>query len=317
MSSRRLVAALVLAACGSSAPVVKQAPPPPPTPTTPKPTAGPSDDLSLLPLDSEIVLGVDFAQLSHSDVWQKYITPKLTKIDGLQKFQALCGFDLLSSLKSVAIGIRDADKSPSGLIVLHGLDRAKSMTCFDNEGIAEVEKDGTKVVMDGPAVLITDKQGEHVGFTFVDDTTAVAVIGADGTTKDSVGRATDGTHGIKGSAAFAAMYNDLNKHDSIWLLARGSALSQLSAVGVNAKAVFGSMNVTDGVALDARIRFATPDETTRVVAMLQSQFANAQFKAFFDRLDCNSDGSDAHIVVAASHDRLATMAGMLGVAAGP
>jgi hypothetical protein len=301
----------VLAGCGSSAPAVKQAPPLPPKP------AAATDDLSLLPLDSEIVLGVDVTQLSHSEVWQKYITPKLTKFDGLQKFKALCGFDLLASLKSVAVGIRNPEKSPSGLIVLHGLDRAKSMTCFDNEGIAEVEKDGTKVVMDGPAVLLTNNEGEHVGFTFVDDTTAVAVIGADGATKDSIGRASDGTHGIKGSAAFAAMYDDLNKHDSIWLLARGSALSQLTAMGVNAKAVFGSVNVTDGVALDARIRFGTPDETSRVVTMLQGQFANGQVKAFFDRLDCTSDGSDAHIVVAASQNKLATMAGMLGIAAGP
>lgn len=312
--ARAAAVALVLAACGgSSAPVANKPAPPPPAP---KPAAA-TDDLSLLPLDSEIVLGVDFAQLSNSAVWRSYIAPKVGQLDGLQKFKTLCGFDLLTSLKSVAVGIRDPQKSASGIIVLRGLDRAKSMTCFDNDGIAEVQKDGTKVVMDGGVALLTNPAGEHVGFTFVDDSTAIAVIGDGGATKESVAAATNGTHGIKGSPAFVAMYGELNSHDSIWLLARGSALAELSALGVKPLAVFGSVNVTDGVAIDARIRFGTPDETTNVVTMLQGQFANPQFKAFFDQLDVASDKSDAHIQVRSGHDKLATLAGMFGLSAAP
>jgi hypothetical protein len=310
--ARAAAAALAVAAACQSSPK-----PPPVAPQVTPPAVKPSapDDFALLPVDSELVFGVDFAQLSHSAVWQTYVEPKLAAVDGLQKFKALCGFDLVASLQSFAVGIRDMSSS-SGMIVLHGLDRAKSMTCFDNDGLAEVQKDGTKVVIDHDVVLLTDPAGRHIGFTFVDDKTAVAVIGPDGVSHDSVRGVTAGTRGLKTSPAFLEMYGELKKHGSIWIVARGGALADLASAGISASAALASIDVGDGVALDARLRFTTPDLTTTFVSLAQSQLANPQIKGFFDQLDVTADGNDAHIAVAMTHEKLATVAGMLGIVAG-
>jgi hypothetical protein len=306
-----LVAAVLTAACHSSSPPARPAPPAP----TPAAKHGPTDDLSLLPIDSEIVFGVDFSQLSHSAIWQKYFASKIGDFGGIEKFKTLCGFDPLASLQSLAVGFRDVNAAnPTGMIVLHGYDRAKSMTCFDNEGLAEVQKDGTKVVIDGQVVMLSDSdpKGRNLGFTFVDDRTAVAVLGADGASKDSIQRATAGVRGLNGSPAFVEMYDQLNRRDTMWMLVRGKSLSELEALGVKAKALFGSVNVTSGITIDARIRLTTPDEANQLVTMLQAQIANPQVKTLFDQLDINADGSDIHIALAMSEDKVAAFAGLIG-----
>jgi hypothetical protein len=307
-------------ACHSSPPPAQpgqqgqaaQAAPPAATPRT-----GPTDDMSLLPIDSEVVFGINFSALAQSALWQKYVVPKLTTIDGLQKFKTLCGFDPLASLQSLALGFRDINApNPTGMVVLHGFDRAKSMTCFDNDGVAEVQKDGTKVVIDGGFVMITDTSGKQVGFTFVDDKTAVAVIGPDGGSKESIEHATTGARGLATSSAFVEMYSQLNKRDSLWFLVRGGALASAAAMGIKPKAAFGSLNVTDGLTLDARVRLNTPDETKNLVSMAETQIANPQVKAFFDQLDVTAEGVDARFVVAMSEAKIATLVGMLGGAFG-
>ncbi|HSD88668.1 MAG TPA: RNA polymerase sigma factor, partial [Kofleriaceae bacterium] len=133
-------------------------------------------DLALLPADADAVIGLNFAQVSHSALWKQYIAPQLAGVDGIRQFEALCGFDPLASLGSVSIGLKGLgqDDNTTGVVVVHGFEKAKAMSCFDQKGVPEAEKDGSKVTIDGDVVLITDATThEHGAFTFINNTTAL------------------------------------------------------------------------------------------------------------------------------------------------
>src|SRR5262249_42185908 len=71
---------------------------------------GSSDDLSLLPVDSEVVLGINFGQVQQSPLWKQFVEPKLQgsgeMAAKLAEFKAKCGYDAMGSIKSVSLGAK-------------------------------------------------------------------------------------------------------------------------------------------------------------------------------------------------------------------
>jgi len=271
------------------------------------------DDLALLPVDSEAVIGINFAQLSQSALWKQYVAPKIATAPGMDKFKALCGFDPMDSLKSIAIGMKNlgGGGDPTGAIVVHGYNKSKAMSCFDKQGVSDVEKDGSKVSIDGDVVMITDKSGKQFGFTFVNDDTALAVLGPDASTKDGIKKVAGGGGALKTSPAFVEMFQKINTQDSLWMVLNGSspAFAKASAMGIKMKALFGSLNVTDGLSANFRLRLNTPDEATNMVAMAKGQLGQA--KQFFDKIDVTSDGADVKFDIAMSKEKLQSLVGMM------
>jgi len=271
------------------------------------------DDLALLPVDSEAVIGINFAQLSQSALWKQYVAPKISTAPGMDKFKALCGFDPMDSLKSISIGMKNlgGGGDPTGAIVVHGYNKSKAMSCFDKQGVSDVEKDGSKVSIDGDVVMITDKGGKQFGFTFVNDDTALAVLGPDASTKDGIKKVAGGGGALKTSPAFVEMFQKINTSDSLWMVLNGSspAFAKASAMGIKMKALFGSLNVTDGLSANFRLRLNTPDEATNMVAMAKGQLGQA--KQFFDKIDVTSDGADVKFDIAMSKEKLQSMVGMM------
>jgi RNA polymerase sigma factor (sigma-70 family) len=171
-------------------------------------------DLALLPADSDAVIGFNFAQVRQSTLWQRFVAPQLAQDDGIREFTTLCGFDPLASLGSVSLGLKGlgSNGSMSGTIVIHGFDKTKAMTCFDQHGVADAEKEGTKVTIDGGVVLISHPD-QQAGFTFVDDTTAVIVLGPEAATKEGVLRVAAGGGTLATSSAFAETLSYVNTDD--------------------------------------------------------------------------------------------------------
>ena len=110
------------------------------------------------------------------------------------------------------------------------------------------------------------------------------------------------------------MYSKINTKESMWLLINGNApfMAKAAQAGVKPKAVFGSVNVTDGLTVDMRIRLGSPDEATQLVNMAKGQTNNPQVKAMFDKLDVTADGADAKIAIAMSNAKLQQLIGMVG-----
>ena len=275
--------------------------------------AGATDDLSLLPADSEGVFSINFGQVQQSALWKQYVAPKLASATTPASRSSRPSVATIQSSRS-SRSLRHEEglggTSPTGVVVVRGLDKTKSMTCFDKD-VADAEKDGSKVVIDGDVALITDKSGKQFGFTFVNDSTAVAVIGPDGATKDGVKKVASGGGALKTSPAFVDMYSKIKTGDSLWLVINGSALAG-APLPVKLKAAFGSINVTDGLTLDVRVRTATADEATSLQTLVKGQTNNPQVKEFFDKLEVGTDGTDLTVSVGMSAEKLKMLAGLAG-----
>src|SRR3569623_2841275 len=123
---------------------------------TPVAGAG-ADDLSLLPVDSEMVMGLNFAQLQQSALWKQF-SPKLMEkaSAGLAEFTVACGFAPLEAVKSVSMGLSGlGGQAPDGVIVVHGPEKAKEMACV-GKAKEEVSKKGTDITVDGDVFIVKD-----------------------------------------------------------------------------------------------------------------------------------------------------------------
>lgn len=284
-------------------------------------------DLALLPLDSEVVMGLNWAQLQKSDLWKQFVAPKLAEslnaAPGYAKFKDACGFDPITTIQSVSAGVKNvgdtgANAQPTGAFVVHGLEKAKVMGCLD-KAKEEAKKDGSEITVDGDVVLVKDAKGTNVGFTFTNDTTLLAVIGAQAT-KAGITEAAAGKSTLATSPTFTDMYSKVNSGDTVWMLMNGNskAFDKMPIPGAKLKAVFGSLNVTDGLSLDMRARFDSPDKAAELANMGKMQAAQAQ--KMFDKLDISADGADVHVQVGLSQQKLQELikqfGGMLGGAMG-
>jgi hypothetical protein len=283
---------------------------------------GTGEDLSLLPLDSELVLGINISQVQQSALWKQFVEPKLMTGDTLHKmteFKAKCGFDPMSAVKSVTIGMKGVggDK-PDGVVVVHGLDKTKLWSCVDTMK-DEMTKDGTQFSRDGDVGLFKDKMGNSIAMTFVNDSTLLAVIGEKANAA-GVKLAAAGGSTLKSSPPFLDMYSKVNTGDSLWGLMNGAskAFDKMSSLGVKPKAMFGSINVTDGLSLDLRMRLETPDAAAQLATMGKTQLQQAA--KMFDKADVTNDGSDVRFSIVLSNQKLQALisqfAGLVGAFGG-
>jgi hypothetical protein len=289
----------------------------------PKKVAGAGDDVAYLPLDSEVVGGLDFAQIQTSSLWKKFVQPLLMSGDAQKKiaeFKAMCGIDPMTAISRVSFGLKGVGggNPPEGVFVAHGVSKAKLTACFAKQKPSP----GTEVKVDGPVAIIKPKDGQPFAITFLNDTTALGVIGTNAT-KAGVLEAAKGTKALKTSTAFMEMYGKTRTQDTLWMLINGNApaFSKVgSAMGGKAKAMFGSVNVGKDVTANFRIRLATPADATQFASSIQGQVQQAQ--ALVDKATVGSDGSDVTISIAISNTKLENLIKMIqggggGSTAGP
>jgi len=273
-------------------------------------------DLGLLPADAEAVLGINFAQVRESALWKRYAAPLLAHVDGIREFETLCGFDPLASLGSLAVGLKglNSNNGLSGAIVIHGFEKAKALTCFDKHGLPDAERDGSKIAIDGDVVLMTDREGHHTAFTFIDNTTALIVIGPEAATREGVERIAGGDSGLRTSTTYGSTLQYINTDDSLWLMASGTspliaeinkALAPITPVQLGASYL--AMHVSDSLAVDVGVHLGSPETVATLVAAIQAQMSSpAALLAtqLCDQLDVTADGSDLIVSLAISGDQL-------------
>ncbi|MBS1123969.1 MAG: hypothetical protein H6Q90_6197, partial [Deltaproteobacteria bacterium] len=292
---------VVALAFGFSAPVVADARPV--AKKLPAPAAS-GDDLSLLPVDSEFVGGLDVGQLQQSFLWKQYVEPLLTTDVQKQmtEFKNLCGVDPMKVVTRISFGLKGLTTgAPDGVIVAHGVPKAKLVACF-----AQISKDkklGDEVTVDGDVLISNSKDGRPVAFTFVNDSTALIVVGSSAT-KAGVRTTAKGGTALRTSAAFVDLYKKTKITDTLWILMNGNskAFDALSQMGVKPKAVFGSINVVQDLQLDMRMRLDSAD-VAKLLA-IQAQGPVTQAAAMFDQLAVASDGADVRVTLALSDAKL-------------
>jgi hypothetical protein len=115
------------------------------------------------------------------------------------------------------------------------------------------------------------------------------------------------------------LFANINSDDPLWLVVVPSSpvfgeingsLAAFTAFRVSA--MYGSIDVTDSLVVEAGVRLGSPDQVAALVAELQKrldQYAAAGSLArFFTQLDVNSDGGDLVVSVAANTAQLVNIA---------
>ncbi|MBA2543799.1 MAG: hypothetical protein H0V17_29415 [Deltaproteobacteria bacterium] len=309
---------LIAAACGkgdkpSDKPAGKPADPATPAdkpaepavkPTTPEAPAAKikqatnTADLALLPIDSDQVLGVNLALIQTSPMWKEFIAPRVMSDDvkaRLDEIKQKCNFDPMAVVKSASIGLKDGAAGKEGVVVVHGPDKAAVTACAEK---MKTDKDAkVDITQDGDVTILKPKSAgpdtPSIAFMFTSDDTAVIVVGPKATGA-GVKAVVAATGGLSTSNAFVDMYNRLETEKSLWMLMNGKAkaFQPLAMAGVKPSHVFGSLDVSDGLNLDLRMRLASQDQATQAATMMKSQLAPAAGMLNIDKIDVGADGQD-------------------------
>jgi RNA polymerase sigma factor (sigma-70 family) len=277
-------------------------------------------DLGLLPADADVVFGIDMARIKGSALWQMFVAPQLGNATGLHEFAAKCGFDPLASLSSVSIGVRGVATHgrAAGTIVIHGFDKAKAWACLRTQ-----QWDGpnayTSVTVDGDVLLLTHTHGS-AGITFINDSTALVVFSTGTITKATMDSVTTGDSGLEASPAFADLFHNINSDDPLWfvigpsssLFTKVNAAIATKLPDLQVNALYGSIDITDAISVQAGMRLATADQVNGLVAKIQPEIdklvANHTLSEYFDQLDVNADGGDVIVSLAVNASQLINMA---------
>ena len=273
---------------------------------------GDKDDLSLIPVDAEAVIGVNWVQLQQSPLWKQFVEPEMMKDADFQAFvkdfKDRCGFDPMTSVKKMTVGLKKlGDDTPEGVMVMHGPDKAKTLACLENDKWrAEAAKEKVTIKREGEIVTLVGEDNASAGITFIGDNRVLVVVGT-GVTPDAVTAAAKASSTLSTSPSFVDMHGKIAKHadkQSLWFLMNGNSkiFEEASALGLRPKAVFGSLSVTDGMSADVRARLDSPDQATQTVSAMKGQLAS--MSSMFDKLELTSDGADVKLEAAASKDKL-------------
>lgn len=275
----------------------------------------PKDDLAFLPADSELVLGVDFAQIKKSALWAQYAPPLLDKLNAsLADFKAACGFNGIDQLTSVSLAMKNLDgDSPDGVLVVRGTMKAMLTPDCVAKLSAKAKEEGGTFALDGDTYVHTSSRGHHAAMRFIGDHTLLMTVGTQGT-KDGLAAIAKGGAGLDTSPAFTDLMKGVDRTRSMWFAMNGNSpvFAQMASLGAKPKAVFGSVNITDGLTFDGAMRFGTPDEAQSLLAMSKSMTDNPQVKAMFDKLEINATGTDLTASVAMGPQKLQALVAMLG-----
>jgi hypothetical protein len=269
-----------------------------------------SGDLGKLPIDSELVFGVNVAMVQTSPIWKDFIAPRVMSDDvkaKLEEFKAKCGIDPLAVVKTASIGLKEGTAGKEGAVVVHGPEKAKVAACADK---MKADKDAkVEITQDGEVTILKPKGGgTAVAYQFIGDTDAVIVIGpkADAAGVKSI---VEGKSGLASSATFVDMYNRLETEKALWMLINGknSAFKPLAMAGIKPTHVFGALDVSDGINLDMRMRLASADQATQSATMMKSQLAPAAGMLKIDKIDVGSDGPDLKLTMIVSKANIGPM----------
>lgn len=276
-------------------------------------SAAGNKDLDVVPVDSDVVLSIDLAQAQKSAVFREFALPAITKSEDAQKFLATlktkCNIDPMVSASRLTAGIKIVDNDNADFVgVLHGIEKSKAIPCIDQMK-EELAAQQIQAVKDGDVVTLKNDRGAFA-FTFTGDTTAVIVSGPKAS-KERVLEVAQGKSALKTSKEFGDMYGKLNTGHTVWFLVRGDTeaiAKNLEKLNVRSKAIFGTVNLTDGLEVRGQMRVETEEQATNVVDLMKSQtgmFANMATKLEIDR-----DKNDVRTTIVMTQEQLKSVAGL-------
>jgi len=271
-----------------------------------------ADVLAFLPLNADVVVGVDTVALRASAVWAEY-KPKITKAIGpqLTNVQRTCGFDPMETVQSVILAGYGKDVS-NGVVVVRGLDRSRTTACLQRKIIPD-----TTVTMDRDVMVLTDKNGERDRIAFADSSTLVLQGSRRGApAPEDLHAVLQAGSPLRTSSSFLEMFDRLERGATVWMVINGNAslFDDLATLGTRPRALYGTLRFAEGVAAKVHLRMATADQAAQLTATVQSQLQQAS--AMFDRLAVTTEGDVMTITAELSLDKLRSLISIVMTMAG-
>ena len=262
---------------------------------------GSGDELAFLPVDAELVVGLDARQILASPLW-RHFQPRIMKWIGksVQDFRAACGYDPLAALRGMTLGIKLAEPI-DGVFVVRGLPRDQTIACVGRalaQTQLKIEGGIITVPGDGPGNL-------PAVMAFADATTLVIA-----TSRGGLDAALAAGAPLRRSRAFSELWALVDARRAMWGIVNGAAraFDSLSALGVRPRAVFGSVGLAGGLSLTGRMRLGTPDEATQLASLGQAQAGALQSMA--DKVEVGADGPDVTLHVELTAEQIDSLAGI-------
>jgi hypothetical protein len=301
------VAAFAAAACSHSA-----SGPTGPTNTAPPPRADfTGDDAALIPSTMQLVASLDWPRVHSSALFGQFVQPKLDAEPQLTMVKSTCGFDPFATVTSVTLAVADLDRGKSDAeVIVRGLPRDQWLACLPK--LVTQAPAGSKVVQDKDTWTFS-KDNDTVAMRFINASTALLVLGQHASQVGTDALLDGGASAMPSSQAYVAMQAKLTGH-AAWFVANMAGHPTSDMPGLSA--VFGSADVSDGLAADITLRFASPDAAQSQAQQLKA--ASAQLQMFVTKLDIAANDKDVGVQAAIDHDKLVQLLQlMMGGGGGP
>jgi len=282
--------------------------------------AASGDMLAHFPADTEIVVAFNMANLTNSKMWKSYGDAAMANAaKELGEFKETCGFDPITTIKSVHLGINSA-KGEEPVMIVKGFARKQLTDC----AAAMAAKEGEKIEIseEGKFTFITNKETEKTAIAWVDDTTMLLVPNKDD--KAFLEARMAGKDGLS-NAGFKTAAGKAKQSAPIWFaghFADGSpAASAGGAMGAAPKGFYGSIGFTDGIDFDLGVTFADAKAAEETLNMAKPMLGMAKGSLgpagdIVDKLEMATKGADMTVglkLTDADVEKLKALAGpMLG-----
>jgi len=268
--------------------------------------AGPANDLAMLAADSEVVLGASWQALQKSVIWTRFALPQITKekevLEVITAIKTRCGIDVQADPTKLLAGLKGINEElPDGAIIIHGLDKQKTMSC-PSKFEAEAKKENVVIKVEGDIISANDTDGYGMALTFVGDR-ALFMIGHQ-MSAARVKKALSGDGSLASSKAFTDMHAKIDSKATVWGMVHGKVIAEEIEGTLPAKpsAVYGSVTMNDGISASVRGRFESPAVATEVMTKMKPQVDGAA--QMVDKAVIGTDGSDVTLEAAAVGPKL-------------
>lgn len=222
---------------------------------------------AVFPGDSQFVVGVNLASARSSGLWAKYKDKVEAQMASeFAELREACGIDPIGQVQTIiAAGKQGGGGEPDAVVVMKGLQRASLKTC----GEKMAAKEGKKLTVTEEGNLanyvVDDK---NIWAAWLDDSTVVIAPEKD---KAYVSARAAGEGGLAEGSAVMALLKSVDTSAAIYFAADTAMMGPQAAMMQGAKGIFGSLKLTDGLALDAGLRFDTPDNAKKMTEMVNQQ----------------------------------------------
>jgi hypothetical protein len=271
----------------------------------------------IFPPESNLVMGVNLAQISSSQLYKQFVEPKLkAETDKeLAEFKAECGFDPLTTVKEVLIGgAMDQDtaaKNDKMIVVITGISRQQFTQC--SEKMAKKEGENLSVSQEGKFTRM-EKDGETVWIGWVDDTTMVAGLKMDRAMLEQ--RMSGAGGGVSANKELMALVDRTDQSSGVWLAVQKPAGAE-SPGGVDFEGVFASIHLSSGLRLNAGMRQGSADEATKTTDQAKNMLEQAKAQAgpfgkYLSKVEIGSKDADVLVNVSLSDAELQEILAQVG-----